>query len=212
MRTTWTMIGGLLVGGLMACGHAPGKANGPVGDDCGCAIDSPANAGTVTLQARVSSGSGPVDLSDQRYWNAVVSFEKGGATGGIEETKNDWDLLFGNDRDSALDRFTVNTVTDDRSFIVDLGELQLRDAPAEVDPLLVPPQQGVGFGDLPSTDVRTRDAVPVVEGHVYWVRTLDDDSRLVTLVGVQRHALNGSVTLAWFRSSEPDRFVFAWPE
>ena len=105
----------------------------------------------------------------------------------------------------------MNTVVDDRSFIVDLGELPFRDAPATIDPLTIPPQTVVNMGDVSKDDVRQRDYVPVVEGHVYWVRTADDDSRLITLVGVQKHVPGQSVTLAWFRSKEADRFVFDWP-
>jgi len=192
---------------LSACGHAPG------GDrdeprDCECLIgaDVP-SAGTVTLRARAL---GPD--TDETYWKAAVSFEHGGASGSIGQTNNDWDLLFGNNKGrEPVDLFQVNMVTDDRSFIVDLGELPLRDAPATIDPSTVPPQTQVNLGDVDRDDVRQRDYAPVVEGHVYWVRTADDDSRLITLVGVQRHVPGSSVTLAWFRSRVPDRFVFDWP-
>ncbi len=201
----------------MACGHAPGFGDAATTDDCACTAEDAAKAGTIVLKARSTVGFAESDQPDHPfwttgYWNAAVSFERGGLSGSIEQTRNDWDLVFGNDRDETFDRFSVNTVTDDRSFIVDLGELQLRDAPVEVDPTKVPPQDDLGFGPLPPDDVRRRDAVHVVEGHVYWVRTVDDDSRLVTLVGVQKHELNRSVTLVWFRSSDPDRFVFDWPK
>ena len=192
-----------------ACGHPPGRDDERDPQTCECAIGAevPA-AGTVTLRARVL---GPD--TDETYWKASASFEHGGVTGSITQTNNDWDLLFGNNKGTEpVDLFQVNTVTDDRSFIVDLGEVPLRDAPATIDFSTVPPQTQVNMGaDVPSTDVRQRDYVPVVEGHVYWVRTADDDSRLITVVGVQKHVRGQSVTLAWFRSKEADRFVFDWP-
>ena len=51
----------------------------------------------------------------------------------------------------------------------------------------------------------------VVEGHVYYVRTKDADTRQVAVFGVKHHVLNQSVEIAWFRSSAADSFVFAWP-
>lgn len=203
----------LLLGALTAvsmftaCGHAPGRENEDPAT-CGCTIGAEVpSAGTVTLRARAL---GPD--TDETYWKASASFEQGGVTGSIEKSNNDWDLLFGNNKgNDQVDLFQVNTVVDDRSFIVDLGELPFRDAPATIDPLTIPPQTVVNMGDIAKDDVRQRDYVPVVEGHVYWVRTADDDSRLITLVGVQKHVRGQSVTLAWFRSKEADRFVFDWP-
>ncbi|MDP3499579.1 MAG: hypothetical protein Q8S33_04580 [Myxococcales bacterium] len=191
-----------------ACGHAPGRdEREPQPCDCAIGVDVPA-AGTVTLRAR---SLGPD--TDETYWKASASFEHGGVTGSVTQTNNDWDLLFGNNTARDPDLFQVNTGSDDRSFIVDLGEVQLRDAPATIDFSTVPPQTQVNLGpEVPSIDVRQRDHVPVVEGHVYWVRTADDDSRLITLVGVQTHVRGQSVTLAWFRSREAERFVFDWPE
>lgn len=201
----------LLLGALTAvsmftaCGHGrPDEDEDPA--TCGCGLDVP-TAGTVTLRARAL---GPD--TDETYWKASASFEQGGVTGSIEQSNNDWDLLFGNNKgNDQVDLFQVNTVVDDRSFIVDLGELPFREAPATIDPLTIPPQTMVNMGDVAKDDVRQRDYVPVVEGHVYWVRTADDDSRLITLVGVQKHVRGQSVTLAWFRSKEADRFVFDWP-
>ena len=188
-----------------ACGHARADEDQDPAT-CGCGLEVP-SAGSVTLRARAL---GPD--TDETYWKASASFEQGGVTGSIEKSNNDWDLLFGNNKgNSQVDLFQVNTVVDDRSFIVDLGELPLRDAPATIDPLTIPPQTVVNMGDLAKDDVRQRDYVPVVEGHVYWVRTVDDNSKLITLVGVQKHVVGQSVTLAWFRSKEAERFVFDWP-
>jgi hypothetical protein len=194
---------------LSGCGHPPGRDERDA-QTCECEIGAeiPA-AGTISLRARVL---GPD--TDETYWKAAVSFEHGGVSGSITETHNDWDLLFGNKNSSQqVDLFQVNTVTDDRSFIIDLGELAFRDAPATIDFSTFPPQTQFNMGPgIPASDVRQRDFVPVVEGHVYWVRTSDDNSRLITLLGVQKHVPGQSVTLVWFRSKEAERFVFDWPE
>ena len=69
--------------------------------------------GTATLKARTTFDD---------YEAATISFRH--ATVAEDgQVNNDWDLLFGNDQDSDRDQFTVNMVTDDRSFIVDLGQL-----------------------------------------------------------------------------------------
>lgn len=204
MRRT-LVLGALsaVVVSFQACGHPPGKGEpGAFDEACGCTIGEVPAAGTLTLRAR---SAGPD--TDQTYWNASASFEHGGATGSEVQSGNDWDLVFGNDADRSLDLFDVNTVTDDQSFIVDLGEIALRDAPATVDPADFPAQRGTIAVDA-GLD---HSGAVVVEGHVYWVRTPDTNSRLVTLVGVQKHEKNASVTLAWFRSKDPDRFVFDWP-
>ncbi len=188
-------------------GHGAGRDEGDP-QACECTIEAQVpSAGTVTLRAR---GLGPD--TDETYWKASVRFEHGSVSGSIKETRNDWDRVFGNNKGGErVALFQVSTVTDDRSFIVDLGEFAFREAPATIEFSTVTPQTQVNMAaDVPSTDVRQRDDVPAVEGHVSRVRTADDDSRLGTLVGVQKHVLGQSVTLAWFRSKEADRFVFDW--
>jgi len=212
-----TGVGAVLALLLGGCGHSGGRVAEEKAAECGCDANGTVEmAGTVSLRARSSVGF-PSEATSAHpfwttgYWNSAVSFERGGATGGVEKTNNDWDLVFGNDHDLRSDLFGVNTVSDDRSFIIDLGEISFRDAPAELDPLKFAVQKQVNLGDIPTDDVRHRDQIPVIEGHVYWVRTSDADSKLVTLVGVQEHVVNESVTLVWFRSKDPDRFAFDWP-
>lgn len=205
MRTT-PVISGVLVAVLLlaeGCGHAPGNQEGTFDEACGCTVGGVPAAGTLTLSARAAGPDG-----DQGYWNAAASFEHGGITGSEKFTGNDWDLLFGNDGDPSGDVFDVNTVTDDQSFIVDLGERPLREAPETVNPDDFPAQRGTIAVDAA---LGPHSGAKVVEGHVYWVRTRDSNSELVTLVGVQKHVKNHSVTLAWFRSKAADRFVFDWP-
>jgi hypothetical protein len=160
----------------------------PSPSECACE-PSPAVpcAGEATLEARALHGD---------TVKATLSFEH--AT--VEEdgaVNNDWDLLYGNDLEPGLDLFTVNTGTDDRSWIVDLGPLpSLADVPAEVDPA----RFGAGrWGE--------HDDVPVVLGHVYLVRTVDENSRLFAAFRVTAHDVDRSVTLRWFRSADPERFA-----
>ncbi|MGI5864598.1 MAG: hypothetical protein ACOX6T_21460 [Myxococcales bacterium] len=109
---------------------------------------------------------------------------------------NDWDLLFGNDQDPARDLFSVNLVTDDDSFIVDLGEKSFADVPEQVDPALYP----VG-------EHGKHDDIPVAVGHLYVVRTIDSNTRQWAAFKVTAHELNEQVTISWVRSPEAERFV-----
>ena len=84
-------------------------------------------AGTVSLTARSSCAD-----QDAGYLLATYSFQH--ATADVAIAGNDWDVLYGNDQDPAADFFTVNTVVDDESYIVDLGEIAFRDVPATIDP------------------------------------------------------------------------------
>lgn len=129
------------------------------------------------------------------YQAATMSFEY--ATEVDEgQIRNDWDLLFGNDQDPEADHFTVNTVVDDRSFIVDFGPVTFCEIPEQVDPADF--ELGY-FGD--------HDDIPVVAGHVYFVRTRDSESDVYAAFLVIEHRLNDSVTIQWFRSPDPTRFV-----
>jgi hypothetical protein len=113
------------------------------------------------------------------------------------DAHNDWDLEFGNDQEPGADWFTVNMVVDDRSFVVDVGALaSAADAPEVVDPT----EHMVGaFG--------AADDIPVVVGHTYVVRTLDDSTRQYAIVRVLAHVPDDHVDLRWCRSPDPDRFV-----
>ncbi|MEQ1502351.1 MAG: hypothetical protein ABMB14_08975 [Myxococcota bacterium] len=113
------------------------------------------------------------------------------------DVNNDWDLLFGNDQDERVDRFTVVTVTDDLSWIVDLGPLGGVD---EIPEIVDPDEHPVGlFG--------AHDELDVVVGHTYWIRTLDTSTAQVGVVVVRDHVVDDHVEVHWCRSVDPDRFV-----
>jgi len=153
-----------------------------------CAADpcSVPERGTSTLTARTTYDD---------YQGATLSVEHGVVTDD-GRVRNDWDLLFGNDQDPARDHFTVNMVTDDRSFIVDLGNIPLEQVPHNLSPA----DYAIGlYGE--------HDEVGVHCGHVYVIRTVDSDTVQYAAVKVLAHDLNHSVTLRWYRSSDPGRLV-----
>jgi len=160
-----------------------------------CFDPPPCNADGVCLP-----GCGVASLAarttNDDYEAATISF-KHATVQEDGEVGNDWDLLFGNDQDAGYDLFTVNMVVDDRSMIVDLGDLiTICDVPAQLDPSAYP----VGmYGD--------HDSINVLLDHIYLIRTVDTDTRQYALVQVLEHQPNQSVKIRWYRSPEPDRFV-----
>ncbi len=142
--------------------------------------------GTSTLTARTTYDD---------YQGATLSIEHG-VVMDDGQVKNDWDLLFGNDREQARDYFTVNMATDDRSFIVDLGDISLEQVPETVNPA----DYALGLRG-------EHDELTVHRGHVYVIRTVDTDTVQYAAVRVLAHELNRSVTLRWYRSSETARLV-----
>ena len=143
--------------------------------------------GTATLKARTTFDD---------YEAATISFRH--ATVAEDgQVNNDWDLLFGNDQDSDRDQFTVNMVTDDRSFIVDLGQLpSICDVPATVD-----------LASFPRGACGAHDDIPVVLDHLYLIRNRDSDQSQYAVIQVLAHVRNRAVTIRWYRSPDSDRFV-----
>ena len=142
--------------------------------------------GVAVLEART--------LNDD-YEAATISFKYATV---VEDgqVNNNWDLLFGNDRDPDIDEFSVNMVVDDESFIVDLGPVTICDVPSTVDP-----------ADYPVGYYGEHDYVGVEKGHLYVVRNVDGLTRQYAAVRVLEHDLNRSVTILWYRSSDPESFV-----
>lgn len=196
------MIPSLLVAAsalLTGCefyGEAGGNAC--MGAECGpvaCPAGSTSDryTGTVTLESRTLYGD--IDEIFDNYEAATFSFEH--ATQWEDgQVMNDWDLLFSNDYEPWIDWFVVNTVVDDASFIVDLGQVGVCDVPLVVDPASF----SVGlYGD--------HDYVQVLPGHTYLVRTLDGSTRQVAAFTVIDYAPDFYVTIQWYLSPDPDRFI-----
>lgn len=168
---------------LGGCGNEDSENTGQA---CGERCTRVPRGGRATLFARTTYDD---------YQAATMSFEHATSTD-EGQVRNDWDLLFGNDRDPDSDLFSVNTVVDDRSFIVDFGAATFCDIPERVDPSGF--EVGL-YGD--------HDDIPVVRGHVYLVRTRDSETDLYAAFLVIDHRLNEQVTVQWYRSPEPGRFV-----
>lgn len=169
---------------LAACGDDPERLEevGPSQDEVGPDSDPRCDrlVGETTLQARHVTGD---------YQTATYSFEYATVTDD-GQVKNDWDVLFSDGM------FTANTVTDDRSFIVDLGDLAFEKVPETID--LSAHERGP-FGE--------HDDRVVVLDHLYVVRTLDNNTRQYVAMRVAEHPVSETVTIQWRRSGAPDRMI-----
>ncbi len=127
---------------------------------------------------------GDVELLDRGkygdYEAATFSFEHA-TRDPTPEVRNDWDLKL------ELGEFDVRMVTDDQSWIADLGDVPLRDLPATTEP--------------------TGTGVTAILGHAYMVRTSDSDSRLYSAFEVTSLTPGDRVTISWVRSPNPDCFA-----
>jgi hypothetical protein len=136
--------------------------------------------GTATLTSRHGD-------SEAAYEAAAFSFEF--ASHDESVTYNDYDVLY------EQNSFEVNTVTDDKSFIVDLGDVALEAAPSMVDP-----------SDYAKGGFGTHDDLQAIVDHTYWVRTKDSSTEQVAVFRVTELAPGQSVTIDWMRSLDPDSF------
>lgn len=161
--------------------------------------DSPGSSGpddgleTYGIPCRFLSGEATLeswdeDLSEDDYWRVLYSFEFG--TNDPEIIRNDGDLQY------AANMLVVNTVVDDESFIVDLGDLPLDAVPAEVDAT-----------DYPTGNWDEHDYLQAVVHHTYVVRTLDGNTRQWAAFKLTSVAPSERITLTWIRSPDPETLV-----
>jgi hypothetical protein len=117
------------------------------------------------------------------YVDAVFSFKHGvNGEHGKRITRNNWDVIFGNISDR--DTFSVTMITDDRSRLVNLGELSWFDnfqLPA-VECFVEPDKE--------------RD-VPAIKGHMYLVRSCDKDSDHLSVFRVEELIPKQRVKISW---------------
>lgn len=162
---------------------------------------------TVTLFARKIIGG------YDTYTRAAFSFEFGmNGDDSLKITRNDWDLLYGNlNLDGSRDWLTVNTVTDDRSRIQDLGELHWSDDMAiPILPACPDDDETCVAVKIPSslsgqsiTDVNTGVARAVL-GHMYVAHTKDSNSDLYALFRVDKLHPSVSCTISWKLVPSPE--------
>jgi hypothetical protein len=105
-------------------------------------------------------------------------------------TNNEFDVLY------ELNQFRVNTVTDDVSFIVDLGDVGWAGVPEMVVP-----------GEFPLGNWGEHDDIEAYVGHMYFVRNVDSAGRGVAAFRVVGLEPGVRVTIDWVRSVHPDRFM-----
>lgn len=150
--------------------------------------------GTLEACNRANSEPQTVTLLSRDKYNdyerACFSFEHGiNGKEAIEITQNDWDVQFGNGEDF----FHVTMVTDDRSRIKDLGELnwsgdfEVPVLPAHPDPQIREP------------------SVAAVVGHMYVVHTKDTETDLYALFRVESLQPGDKVTISWKVVPSPEQ-------
>ncbi|MGE0143558.1 MAG: hypothetical protein AB7I19_07695 [Planctomycetota bacterium] len=115
------------------------------------------------------------------YQKATFSFEAGLRDDpDLEETRNDWELIFDNDPDRRRDSFGVRMVRDDISLIADLGPIGFD----EVDPNQAAAALFVA-------------ELPCIVDHLYVLHSMDGDSDQWSLLRVVEHRRNDSVRIQW---------------
>jgi hypothetical protein len=139
---------------------------------------------TVILQARRK-----IDGVDN-YRQAAFSFKYGvNGDAGLKVTRNNWDLLFGNN--PSLDTFDVTMITDDCSRIKDLGALNWSDT--------------FNVPVLPAHLKPTREpSVQAIVGHIYVVHSKDTDNDHYALFRVESLEPGKSVTISWKVITSPE--------
>ncbi len=120
--------------------------------------------------------------------NAGASFSFEFATQDPDITRNEYDVQYGGNM------FRVNLITDDVSFIVDLGNVDLVDVPVSVDP-----------SEYELGNWGTNDNVGAVLGHTYFVRNQDSAGRTVAAFRVTGLEPGERASISWMRSTDPDQ-------
>lgn len=116
------------------------------------------------------------------YQKATFSFEFGLRDDPACLHANDWDLQYGN----GGDHFHVTMVADDRSRIVDLGEIDWGQLDTK------------RLAKLPPHPQPRREFVPSAVGHVYLVHTVDRNSDLYALFRVEAvDQQQGTCDITW---------------
>jgi hypothetical protein len=162
-------------------GSAQGAPNG-----------EPAEGGASSVSGMpCTSLHGTATLANYRtsaYASSAYSFEF--ASQDPDLTANRFELLYEDDL------FLVNMAGGDASFIVDLGQLELRGVPATVD------------ADAYATgEWRGHDAIQAELDHTYFVRTVHSDGRLVSAFRVTGLEPGRRASIEWIRSTDPDQML-----
>lgn len=160
--------------------------------------------GTVTLYSRTKYKE-----RDGGYGRSAFSFKQGlRSDEDAKVTRNNFDLLYGNmDLAGDADWFQVTMVTDDRSRIKDLGELEwfnIFDVPIlEAAP---EPHKGMVMDFKSKNFAESSDwqVAKVKVGHIYVVHSKDTISEGYALFRVDELVPNDKVSISWKRVPSPE--------
>jgi hypothetical protein len=152
---------------------------------------------TVTLYSRAKYKD-----KIEGYGKSAFSFKHGVRSDvGQQRTRNNYELQYGNiSWDGDSDWFTVTMVTDDRSRIKDLGELnwsEIFDVPYL--PASAAPPKGIRMPSKAETyeESSNGQVTKVAAGHIYVVHSKDSDSDFYTLFRVEKLVPSDEVTISW---------------
>lgn len=138
---------------------------------------------TAVLQARHKDDAAGTDNYEYSAFNFLVGQNGPEAK---KLTRNNWDVYFypAGYTGKTADYFDVSMVTDDRSRILDLGEMQWNGV--------------VNLPQLSAYEKPTREeAVEAKLGHIYYVHSADRDSDHYALFRVEELKSGESASLSW---------------
>lgn len=139
---------------------------------------------------------------DEGYGRAAFSFEHGVRSDvGLQITRNDYDVLYGNiSLGGDSDWFSVSMVSDDRSRIRDLGEMNWSDAhTVPILPATEKPHEGCR---MPAAGESVEESsngqvTRAILGHMYLVHTKDRDTDLYAMFRVEELAPSDWCVISW---------------
>ena len=159
---------------------------------------------TVTLYSRTKHKQ-----ADGGYGKSAFSFKQGlRSDADIRATRNNFDVLYGNfDIGGDTDWFQVTMVTDDRSRIKDLGELDwasIFDVP--ILEAAAEPHKGIALDFKTKNFAESSDEqlARVSLGHIYVVHSRDSISDFYTLFRVDKLVPNDKVSISWKAVPSPE--------
>jgi hypothetical protein len=125
----------------------------------------------------------------ENYMKATFSFKYGIRDDpGLRITRNLWDLLF----DNGDGGFMVSLGPEERSRIVDFGAMKWSDLKAV--PIVEAMPEGSKWGGT----------IPVVQGHLYVVHTLNPTINLYSVFRVEWLERGDQVTISWVTVPSPE--------
>lgn len=147
---------------------------------------------------------------ERGYGKSAFSFQHGVRSDvGQKVTGNDYDLEYGNiSVNGDMDWFLVTMVTDDRSRIKDLGELNWSEV-FDVPVLHINPERSVGIrmaGAGQNVEETSDGQVTrVALGHIYVVHTKDSDADYYTMFRVEELVPGDRCVISWKRVPSPEQ-------